>query len=126
MSHHSNVRVHLAEIQLPSDGEEIRATIQQLYDALCACLLGHIDCQGHTILPLRDEDVVLDKKYMDVLGESGATYYLRRKFKPEKIPNWGINNDGIMEAFYHKNSIKQRGTIMGVKCGDEWIAEKQA
>jgi hypothetical protein len=120
------MRVHLAEIQLPNTSEDIRVMIDQVHDALSACIGGHIDASGHKILPLRGEDIIYGKKYMDVIGESGATYYLRRKFKPEKVPNWGVNNSGIMEAFYHKKSIKEQGTILGVKCGDEWIAKAAA
>lgn len=99
--------------------------VRQVHEALTYAITGHIEGMTHTILPLREvEDIIRGKNYMDVIGEKGATYYLRRKFRPETIPNWGVNNPGIMEAFYHKKSIKQQGTIMSVKCGEEWIADR--
>ena len=117
------MRVHLAEVQVPTDEESIRSMVGELHDALTDSFAVHIDCGGHAVLPLRHEDVVFGKKYVDVLGETGATYYLRRKFKPMKYPDWGMNNEGIMNAFYHKKSIRQRGTIKSVGCSDEWVAD---
>ena len=99
--------------------------IAQLHEILTDRFSLHLDCGKHTILPLREqEDIILGKKYIDVLGEAGATYYLRRTFNPEKVPNWATNNEGIMEAFYHKKSIKLGGTISAIKCGSEWVADE--
>ena len=97
--------------------------VRQIHQTLSDCILAHIDASGHKFNPVKDSDIIMGKKFMDVIGETGATYYLRRKFKPEKIPNWGRYNEGILEAFYHKKSIKHGGTILGVKCGQEWIAD---
>ena len=121
---YSYVRVHLAEMHVPTDEERARVIVAEMHDELTDGFAGHVDAAGHRILPLQDEDVVFGKKYMDVFGENGATYYLRRKFEPQKLPNWGFHNEDIMEAFYHKNGIKKGSTIAAVKCGDEWIADK--
>lgn len=115
--------MHLAELAVPDAEEDIVAMVHQIHGALSDCFAGHIDASGHSVLPLREEDIIRGKKYMDVLGEQGSTYYLRRKFRPEKVPNWAVHNASIMEAFYHKKSIKHRATINGVRCGDEWISD---
>jgi len=47
--------------------------------------------------------------------ELESTYYLRRKFQPEKTTNWKVNISGIMEAFFYKKSAKEQGTIMAIK-----------
>ena len=123
MLSYSDVRAHIIEVQLPSEPEEIRAMIRDIHQNLTDCILAHIDASGHKIYPVEDSDIIMGKKFMDVIGETGATYYLRRKYKPEKFPNWGRHNEEIMEAFYHKKSIKHGGTIMGTKCDPEWIAD---
>ena len=111
-------------MQVPADEEGARAMIAQFHEELTDCFLGHIDAVGHSILPLENEDVVFGKKYIDVLGESGATYYLRRKFQPSKFPDWGVYNEGVMNAFYHKKSIKNRTASKGIQCSDDWMAEE--
>lgn len=121
---YSNVRIHFLEMQLPSDSHEAVSMVRQTHEILSQYLCSHIDAEGHTVLPLKDEDIIDGKKYVDVVGENGATFYLRRKFQPDKIPNWAAYNEGIMEAFYHKKGIKLGGTINSVKCGEEWIADR--
>ena len=109
---------------VPENTEEIVEMIRQLHELFTERFGAHIDGSGHMILPLQEtEDIILGKKFMDILGERGATYYLRRIFNPEKVPNWASNNEEIMEAFYHKNSIKLGGTITAIKCGSEWVAD---
>ena len=116
----SNIRVHIAELQLPTTNEEVKETIKEVHETISKGLMGHIEGIGHTVLPLRDEDIFLDKKFADVIAETGACYYLRRKFNPERKPNWGIHNEGILSAFFHKNGIKEQSTIIAVKCSSEW------
>ena len=112
------------QVQVPVDTQEVCEMVREIHNALAVSFAGHIDAQGHSVLSLQEEkDIILGKKYMDVLGKSGATFYLWRKFCPEKFPNWGVNNEGIMNAFYHKKSLKLDGTIGSLKCGDKWVAD---
>ena len=117
------MRVHIVEVQLPSEENDVREMVRQMHKTLGDCSAGHLDTAGHSVLPLdEEEDVIFGKKFMDVLGESGATFYLRGKFRPERFPNWGVNNEGIMDAFYHKKSLKLDGTVSSLRCGDEWVS----
>ena len=104
---HSNVRAHIIELQLPNDPDEIRAMVCQIHQTLSDCILAHIDTSGHKFNPVEDSDIIMGKKFMDVIGETGATYYLRRKFKPEKFPT----GEGTMKEFWRPFTTRKASSM---------------
>ena len=85
-------------------------------------LESQIDANGHTINAHKMNNILgMGVRYSSVIGEGGATYYLRRRFNPEGVPNWALHNEDVMDAFYPRGSIKSRATIMATKCSTEWV-----
>ena len=99
--------------------------MEELHNTLKERIETHIDIKGHTVKPFKEENVTYDKKYTEVIGEVGATYYLRRRFQPESTPNWGVHNPEFMEAFYNPGSICDRRTVITVRCGAEKLFQGQ-
>lgn len=114
------------ELHIPNDELEMQAKIRELHEVLKEKLESHIDANGHSISE-HDPSHILEAKvrYSTLLGEMGATYYLRRKFNPEPQPNWAIHHEEIMDAFYEKHSIKAHSTIIATKCGTEWVHDSK-
>ena len=110
-------------MQLPDNEEELRDSMLQLHGVLKQKLEAHIDANGHII---NEHDstkhiVSVGERYANLIGETGATYYLRRRYNPEPVPNWAVLNPQIMDAFFQRNSIKSQATILATKCGNEWV-----
>ena len=120
----SPIRAHLVQIQIPPDEDKMHAMIEQLHGELKVRLESHMDSNGHTVNEHDAGQIIGEHvRYADLLGETGSTYYLRRRFNPEPSPNWALHNEAIMDAFYDKHSIRSRATIMATKCGAEWVHE---
>lgn len=119
---HSNIRLHLCELDIPEDNFNILQAMHQIHAALKAKLEGHIEAAGHTILPHDDNNVIFDRtKYAHLVGETGSAYYMRRRFPVDTTPNWGFHNEHIMEAFFDKATLRNQGIIMALKCSSEWV-----
>lgn len=115
----------MAEVDLPgTEGEGAQqATIHvvaEMYKIMKKALESHIDAVGHEILPFREEDVVFGKKYVEVIGEIGSVYFIRKKYQPENRVNWGVRNADLLEAFFNHKGIKKQTSIAVLRCGSEW------
>ena len=109
-------------MEIPRDETEMHETILQLHGVLKDKLESHIESNGHTINEHSNSQIVASGvRYATLLGETGATYYLRKRYNPEPSPNWALHNEKIMDAFYAKHSIKSRATIMATKCDTAWV-----
>ena len=119
------IRAHLLEIQVPEEEAEMEEVLGNVHTVLKEKLQSHIDANGHTVTDFDASKHIIgtEECYCDILGETGATYYLRRRYNPEPVPNWAKHNPHIMEAFYTQGSIKMQATVMATKCGTEWIHE---
>ena len=96
--------------------------MKQIHAVLKAKLEGHIEAAGHTILPYDESNVMFDyTKYADLVGETGSAYYMRRRFPVDTVPNWGFDNEKIMEAFFDKGTLRNPGIIVTLKCSSEWV-----
>lgn len=120
----SPIRSHLIELQLPHGKNNIREAILQLHGILKEKLESHIDSNGHTINEHTHSHILGSRiRYSSLFGEKGATFYLRERFNPDHSHNWSLHNEGIMDAFYAKQSIKRRETIKATNCGNAWVHE---
>ena len=98
--------------------------ISQLHGLIKEKLEAEIDANGHTINKHKPQNILgMKARYSTIIGETGATYYLRRRFHPEPVPNWALHHEDIMNAFYRRHSIKTQATVMATKCSTEWVDE---
>ena len=81
----SPIRAHLVEIQVPDNEDEMHDALLQLHAMLKEKLESHIDANGHTIIEHNPNRILgVGQRYATLLGETGATYYLRRRYNPGK------------------------------------------
>jgi len=108
-------------MEIPDNEEDMHAAIAELHGVLKETLENHIEASGHTIQSHKKENVYTGTPYAEVIGENGAAYYIRRRYQPDRVPNWALNNQDIMQAFFMKKSIRNQSTIIATKCGTEWV-----